>query len=237
MITLRQATPNLLTAASLVVGLCSVISAELGDLERAAWFIVWCALLDVADGPVARLLKANSEFGADFDSLADLVAFGLAPAALVLHLLWPERSGMPPWWAAVPCGLYVLMTSIRLARFNGTTPKRPGWYQGVPSTVSGALIASCVILLVRYENSLPLVTLAPYLLVVLLALGLAMVSNAPFARPRATSSRLLNTLLLANVLGLYLCGMLQVWPEYLLGMTVLILLSGLAAGFRRSLPA
>ena len=237
MITPRQSIPSVLTAASLLLGLCSIVSAELGDLERAAWFIVWCVLLDIADGPVARLLKATSEFGADFDSLADLVAFGLAPAALVLHLLWRDFGDLPPWWVAMPCALYALLAAIRLARFNATSPERAGWFQGVPSTASGALVASGVILLVRYEHSLVAVNGAPYLPLVLLALGLAMVSNVPFPRPGPASSRLLNTLLLANVLVVYFCGVLQVWPEYLFGVTVLIVLGGLAAGFRHSLSA
>jgi CDP-diacylglycerol--serine O-phosphatidyltransferase len=229
---LRQLIPNSLTAASLVLALCSIVSAELGDLERAAWFILWCVLLDVADGPVARLLKAKSEFGASFDSLADLLAFGLAPAALLLHLFWQDPAGTPPWWVAMACALHALLAAIRLARFNAG-PQRPGWFQGVPSTVCGALVASGVILLLRHQPDLAFVTGTPYLLLVLPALGLAMVSNLPFPKLGAGFGRPLNIVLLANLPVVYVCGVLRLWPEYLFAMTVLILVGGLAAGFRR----
>lgn len=233
----RGNVPNLLTATSLVLGLCAIVSAGRGNLETAGWFVIWCAMLDVADGPVARLLKATSAFGAAFDSLADLVAFGLAPAALVLHLLWQDPGSLPPWWVAVPCALYALLAAIRLARFNVTTPERPGWFQGVPSPAAGALVGSGVILLVRYEHSAVVTIGMPYLPLALLAIGLLMVSTVPFPRPRLASSRVLNIALITVVLLVYLCGFLQVWPEYLFSVAILVLLSGLAAGLRRpSLP-
>jgi CDP-diacylglycerol---serine O-phosphatidyltransferase len=230
-IPLRQLIPNSLTAASLVLALCSIISAGLGDLERAAWFILWCVLLDIADGPVARLLNARSEFGASFDSLADLVAFGLAPAALVLHLFWQDPAATPPWWVATACALHALLTAIRLARFNAG-PQRPGWFQGVPSTVCGALLASGVILLLRHQPDMAFVTGAPWLLLVLPALGLAMVSKLPFPKLGTGFGRPLNLVLLANLPVVYVCAVLRLWPEYLAGMAVLVLLGGLAAGIR-----
>ncbi len=77
---LRYTVPNSFTALSLLLGVASIVTTQLGDLELAAWIIVWCGLLDVLDGVSARLLKATSNFGAEFDSMADLVAFGVAPA-------------------------------------------------------------------------------------------------------------------------------------------------------------
>ena len=231
-IAIRQIIPNLLTAASLVLGLCSIVNAGLGELEPAAWFIVWCVLLDVADGPVARLLKGSSKFGAEFDSLADLVAFGLAPAALVFHLTWRNSASVPPWWIAVPCVLYALLVAVRLARFNATTLEQHGWFQGVPSPASGALVATAVILLVRQQDSLEA---ARYMPPVLLALALAMVSNLPFPRPRPVSSRLWNGVLLINALAVYFCGLLRIWPEYLFTMAIIVVLGGLGVGVRRSL--
>jgi CDP-diacylglycerol---serine O-phosphatidyltransferase len=233
MITFRQAMPSVLTATSLLFGLCSIVSAGMQDLEHAAWFIVWCVLLDIADGPVARVLKATSRFGAEFDSFSDLVAFGLAPAALVLHTFWKIPEVLPPWWVIGPCGLYPLLAAIRLARFNASKPLRPGWFQGVPSTVSGAIVASAVILLLHREHSAAVTNWMPFLLSLLSGLGLAMVSNLPFRRPVALSSRLLNIVLLSNVLGVYFCGVLRIWPEYLFGVAVVVLLGGLGAGLRR----
>ncbi len=221
--------PNLLTAASLVLGLAAIVSAQLGEPERAAWLIVWCVLLDFADGIAARLLNAASAFGAEFDSLADLVAFGLAPAALVLYLL-PPGATLAPWWPAAPCALYALLAAVRLARFNSTTPTRPGWFQGVPSTAAGALIATAVIVLLRYEEAFGGFDLAAYLPLVLLLLALAMVSRWPFPKPRLATKRWLNVPHLANIALIYVCGSLKLWPEYLLAMAVLVVAGGLLAG-------
>ena len=82
MIKLRYTIPNSFTALSLLLGVGSIVTGQLGDLELAGWMIVWCGLLDVLDGVAARLLKATSDFGAEFDSMADLVAFGVAPSML-----------------------------------------------------------------------------------------------------------------------------------------------------------
>ena len=83
---LRYHIPNTFTALSLLLGFASIITATIGQLELAAWMIVWCGLLDVMDGLAARLLKATSLFGAEFDSMADLIAFGAAPAVLVMFV-------------------------------------------------------------------------------------------------------------------------------------------------------
>ena len=82
---LRYTIPNSFTAMSLLLGVASIVTSRLGNLELAAWMIVWCGLLDVMDGLAARLLNATSNFGAEFDSMADLVSFGVAPAMLILH--------------------------------------------------------------------------------------------------------------------------------------------------------
>ena len=68
-----------------MLGIGSIATSQTGNLELAGWMIVWCGLLDVCDGLAARLLKATSPFGAEFDSMADLVAFGVAPGILVYH--------------------------------------------------------------------------------------------------------------------------------------------------------
>jgi len=85
---LRYTIPNSFTAASLLLGIASIVTTQLGGreyLELAGWMIVWCGLLDTMDGVAARILKATSSFGAEFDSMADLIAFGVAPAILVLN--------------------------------------------------------------------------------------------------------------------------------------------------------
>ena len=81
---IRYVVPNAFTATSLLLGLGSIVAAQLGELELAGWMIVWCGLLDVCDGLAARLLNATSSFGAEFDSMADLVSFGVAPGRVMI---------------------------------------------------------------------------------------------------------------------------------------------------------
>ena len=233
MFAVRYAVPNLLTGVSFGLALGSIVSAELGYLERAAWFIVWCALLDVADGITARLLNATSKFGAEFDSFADLVAFGLAPAALVLHFVWQRDDGAASWWIAAACGLYALLAAMRLARFNTVVPAQAGWFRGVPTTVCGVLVATGIILLVRYESNLMSFNWAFYLPLIMAGLGVAMVCNLRFPKLALASSRLLNVPHLANILGLYICGFLRVWPEYLFSAAVILIITGLTMGVLR----
>ena len=118
---IRYTIPNSVTAFSLLLGLSSIVTSQLGDLEFAAWLIVWCGLLDTLDGVIARSLKATSSFGAEFDSMADLIAFGVAPAILVLN------AGMQYgdiaydtgqfWVLLVAAGVFALAGAMRLARF------------------------------------------------------------------------------------------------------------------------
>ena len=227
---MRYAVPNLLTGTSFTFALGAIVRAELGQLERAAWLIVWCVLLDVADGIVARLLKATSRFGAEFDSFADLVAFGLAPAALVLHFTWQYYDGIASGWIAAACGSYALLAALRLARFNTIAPVRAGWFRGVPTTACGALLATGVILLVRHESSVAALNWPVYLSLIITALGLAMISSLRFPKLALASNWLLNIPHLANILGLYVCGVLRIWPEYLFACAVLVVCAGVTAG-------
>ena len=95
MVKLRYTIPNSFTALSLLLGVGSIVTGQLGNLELAGWMIVWCGLLDVMDGLAARLLKATSDFGAEFDSMADLVSFGVAPGMLVLQAGMDDLNRAP----------------------------------------------------------------------------------------------------------------------------------------------
>ncbi len=234
----RYAVPNLLTGASFVLGLVSIINAELGRLEQAAWLIVWCVLLDVADGISARLLKATSEFGAEFDSFADLVAFGLAPAALVLHFVWQTYPGVIPRWIAAASAIYALFAAMRLARFNTFAPVEAGWFRGVPTTACGALLATGVILLVRYEDTLGGLQWPAYLAVLMALLGVAMISNLRFPKLALADNFWLNVPHVANILALYIFGSLRIFPEYQFGCAMLVVVVGVTLGVvRRPVPA
>jgi CDP-diacylglycerol--serine O-phosphatidyltransferase len=105
--------PNLFTAGSLFCGMLAIFEVIAGDPRQACWLILLSAVLDVADGAIARLTKSTSSFGLHLDSLADLVAFGVAPA-----LLAADAIGVYPRTVTTVCSLYVVFGALRLARFN-----------------------------------------------------------------------------------------------------------------------
>lgn len=140
-LTLRAVLPNAITAGALCAGLTGVRFAMNGDWERAVFAVVLAGLLDGIDGRIARLLKAQSRFGAELDSLADSLSFGMAPA-LILYL-W-SLEGLPRfgWFAAL---FFALCCALRLARFNARIDmdeqphKSAGFLTGVPAPVGAGL--------------------------------------------------------------------------------------------------
>ncbi len=235
-VALRYTIPNSFTAASLLLGLASIVTSQLGNLELAGWMIVWCGLLDVLDGVTARLLKATSSFGAEFDSMADLVSFGVAPAVLVLNaglqIAGLELFSGGFWVLVSAIGVFVLAGAMRLARFNLTTDKpRTGWFAGIPITVAGgALVSTAVILLVRYPDVAASMPLHLYLPIFTFVLALLMVSTVRFPKMTKRESNFINAFQVFNVLATYYCGITQSYPEFLFFMAVFLLTSGIVAG-------
>jgi CDP-diacylglycerol--serine O-phosphatidyltransferase len=180
---LRYSIPNSFTALSLLLGLGSIVTTQVGDLEFAAWLIVWCGLLDTMDGVAARVLKATSDFGAEFDSMADLVSFGVAPGVLVfnagLQVAGVEVESGQFWVLLVACGVFVLAGAMRLARFNiGTGTPGRGWFTGVPITAAGGgLISSMVLVLLYHPDTAGVLPLHLYLPIVMFVLAILMISR------------------------------------------------------------
>lgn len=140
--------PNLFTTGGLFGGFFAIIAASQGRFEAACIAVFVAAVLDGLDGRVARLTNTQSEFGVQYDSLADLISFGMAPAMLMYH--WALVSmkldsvtlGKIGWLAAF---LYAACAALRLARFNsqvGTVDKR--WFVGLASPAAAGLMASFV---------------------------------------------------------------------------------------------
>ncbi|MDH5299530.1 MAG: CDP-diacylglycerol--serine O-phosphatidyltransferase, partial [Desulfobulbaceae bacterium] len=134
--------PSLLTTVSLFSGFYSIISAINGDYFRAAVAILVSGVFDGLDGRVARLTHTTSRFGMEYDSLCDLVAFGVAPA--VLAYLWTLKDyGRYGWLAAF---LYVATTALRLARFNTQDAKTASKeFTGLPCPAAAGMIATSVL--------------------------------------------------------------------------------------------
>ena len=135
--------PTVFTVGNLFCGYSSMVHTSIGSHETAALLIVVAAVLDGLDGRIARLTGATSDFGLEFDSLADLVSFGLAPALLSWH--WGLRStGRLGWLLAF---LWLVCAAMRLARFN-TQAAAGGdrrWFVGLPSPAAGGVLAACVL--------------------------------------------------------------------------------------------
>ena len=233
---LRYSIPNSLTALSLLLGLGSIVTAQIGDLEFAAWLIVWCGLLDTMDGIAARLLKATSSFGAEFDSMADLVSFGVAPGVLIfntgLQIAGVEVESGQFWVLLAACGVFVLAGAMRLARFNLASSKpRTGWFAGIPITAAGGgLLSSMVIVLLRHDDVAVLLPLHLYLPVLMFVLALLMISRLRFPKAVLRESNIINAFQVINIAAIFVCGIFRIYPEYLFGIGVFLLIAGIIAG-------
>lgn len=167
--------PNLLTTAALFAGFYATVQAMNGRFEHSAVAIFIAMVLDGLDGRVARMTNTQSAFGAEYDSLSDMVSFGVAPALVVYE--WALKGmGKLGWIAAF---IYCVGAALRLARFNanvGVTDKR--YFQGLPSPAAAALIAGLVWVLLDLGISGEDARWVAGLLTAFA--GLTMVSNIPY---------------------------------------------------------
>ena len=133
--------PNLFTTAALFAGFYAVLAAMNGLFEKAAVAIFIAMIMDGLDGRIARLTHTQTAFGAEYDSLSDMVAFGLAPA-LVAYVWALHDLGKPGWLAAF---IYTAGAALRLARFNSRLEVADSHYfQGLPSPSAAAIVAASV---------------------------------------------------------------------------------------------
>ncbi len=141
-IPMRMVLPNLVTVLAICAGLSGIRFGFEGRFEPAVVMVLLAAFLDGIDGRLARMLKATSKFGAQMDSLADIVNFGVAPA-LVLYAFLLDRAGSPGWIAVL---LFAIACGLRLARFNvlDEDNDRPIWqseyFVGVPAPAGAVLV-------------------------------------------------------------------------------------------------
>src|SRR5438128_9806151 len=178
-IPVRMLVPNLITLLALCAGLTAIRLAFEQKLEWAVAAIVFAALLDGIDGRVARMLKGTSRFGAELDSLADFVNFGVAPA-LILYFWGLHELGHAGWIAAM---VFAICAGLRLARFNVMLddPNRPVWaanfFVGMPAP--GGAITVLLPIYVYFLGMPRFVIVAPVTLLYTLAIAFLMVSRLP----------------------------------------------------------
>jgi CDP-diacylglycerol---serine O-phosphatidyltransferase len=169
--------PNAFTTAALFCGFYAIVMAMNQKFEQAAWAIFIAMILDGLDGRIARLTNTQSEFGAQYDSLSDMVSFGAAPALVIYE--WSLRGlGKAGWIAAF---VYCAGAALRLARFNTNievVDKR--FFQGLPSPAAASMVAGFILLMNDLEVSgfqMPWVWISWG---ITLFAGLTMVTNVPF---------------------------------------------------------
>lgn len=143
-IPLRALIPNAVTVLALCFGLTGVRFAIGGEWEKAVGAIVVAGVLDGIDGRIARLLKGTSRFGAELDSLSDVIAFGVAPALIVYLWALQHLPGRLGWVIALA---HAVTCALRLARFNAQIDadlpaRKPGFLTGIPAPVGAGLSLS-----------------------------------------------------------------------------------------------
>jgi CDP-diacylglycerol--serine O-phosphatidyltransferase len=228
----RTLVPNLITLLALCAGLTAIRLAIEGKLEWALAAIVLAALLDGIDGRVARLLKGTSRFGAELDSLADFVNFGVAPG-LILYFWALNELGHFGWIAAM---VFAICCGLRLARFNVMIddPNRPAWagnfFVGMPAP-GGAI----TVLLPLYVNFLgvPHVSfVTPVILVYTLGVAFLMVSRLPVFSGKRSGKRVAPEMVLpVFVGGVLFFALLIAYPWVVLTIGTICYLASLPFGF------
>jgi CDP-diacylglycerol---serine O-phosphatidyltransferase len=184
--TMRQVVvimPSAFTLGNLFFGFWAIVSAFNGNFRWAGWFIVFSGILDMLDGRVARLSNTGTKFGAELDSLVDVISFGVAPALLIYFLDFAS-AGRFAWILSY---IYVTAVALRLARFNVLSAGKPstGWFTGLPSPSAGMTLAVYYPFSQTewYRASIAYLDLQHQGLVVLmLLLALLMVSNVKYPK-------------------------------------------------------
>lgn len=241
--------PNAFTSMNFLLGVFAICWAtgafssltNADNLRMGSYFIVLCVLLDKLDGFAARLVHASSEFGAQFDSLADLIAFGVAPAITVF---FTYKNCAPEWFQGnavlliVAFSIYVLCAAMRLAKYNACDSDTfHHHFSGLPSTFAGAINAILVVYLKSkgfFADPNSALIFVP--VVVMIVTGLMMVSPLFLPKLQPRKNMILNLLQAALIIVTYVCGFMFVSEkvpfvtEYLLILMSVYLVFGFGLG-------
>jgi CDP-diacylglycerol--serine O-phosphatidyltransferase len=234
----RYAVPNAFTAASIVFAVLATEGAIEGRIVAAAWWGLYGTLTDRLDGAAAKLLKASSEFGVQFDSLADLAIFGMVPPAVfyAFYARHPELGWSAPLAHAAlvaMCAAWTLATAGRLARFNVASARgHVAHYLGTPSTMTAGIVGVAFLTVLKYsdpkwtapETSDPwrllgparLDAALPWMPLGLLIGAIGMLSPLRVPKLGRLRSRALTVVLAVTVAVGYTAGLFHRLPEYML---------------------
>ena len=172
--------PNLVTSGALFCGFYSIITAISGNYVLAAIYILFAMILDGLDGRVARMTNTQTSFGEYFDSLSDMLCFGVAPALLIyLSSLSMFTSGYLAKISYIACFIYIAATAIRLARFNSrnqTTDKK--YFMGLASPAAAAILI-CYVWLMQ-DLGVDIHSYVTLTVILIVLLSVLMVSNIAY---------------------------------------------------------
>jgi CDP-diacylglycerol--serine O-phosphatidyltransferase len=172
--------PNACTSLNLLCGYLAIVMTSEGEFLAAGWLILIANIFDILDGRLARLTSVSSRFGAELDSLADLVSFGVAPAFLVYsrYLEHDRILGL------VVSGLFMLCGALRLARFNVTPASRQDVFEGLPIPAGAGILATMTIFELQFFHFLRIPNLV--IPVVVVVTSFLMVSKVEYPAMKKT---------------------------------------------------
>ena len=245
---LRFVLPNTFTSLNFLLGVFSICwttgafssFSSADQIRMGAYFVMLCALFDKLDGFAARLVNASSEFGAQFDSLADLVAFGLAPAFCVF---FTYKIYAPEWFQnhgllmTVALAVYVLCAAMRLAKYNACdSDSYHHHFSGVPTTFVGAINSILIVFLKNaglFQNADSSALYLP--VAVLFVTGLLMVAPLFLPKLQPRKNKAFNIFQAVLIVITYVCGFLFITEkmiilEFLLVLVACYMIIGLAVG-------
>jgi CDP-diacylglycerol--serine O-phosphatidyltransferase len=230
-IPVRMLVPNVITLLAICAGLTAIRLSTEGRMELAVAAIVFAAILDGIDGRVARLIKGQSKFGAELDSLADFVNFGVAPG-LILYFWQLHELNNGGWIAAM---VFAISGGLRLARFNATMddPNKPAFaanfFTGVPAPLGAITVLLPIYLAFLGVPAPPAMLTALYTLLI----AFLMVSRLPVFSGKTVRMRVPPEMVLPVFVGVILfIALLIGYPWYILSVCTVLYLLSLPAGWK-----
>jgi len=185
--------PNLLTTGNFFCGIYSIALSMNGSIEKAAWILFVAMLFDFLDGQAARMNKASSRFGMEYDSLSDVVSFGIAPGVLIYSACFNQTGKVGGKIGLAVMFIYSASCALRLARYNTQAAsisheennKPMTFFSGLPSPAAAGLIAAFLVMAKKYE----LLYLEKFLPVVAICAAYLMISSVKY--PKFSNLRIL----------------------------------------------
>jgi CDP-diacylglycerol--serine O-phosphatidyltransferase len=230
-IPVRMLVPNVITLLAICAGLTAIRLSTEGRMELAVAAIVFAAVLDGLDGRVARMIKGQSKFGAELDSLADFVNFGVAPG-LILYFWQLHELGNGGWIAAM---VFAISGGLRLARFNATMddPNKPpfaaNYFTGVPAPAGAISVLLPIYLAFLGVARPPVVLTALYTGVI----AILMVSRLPVFSGKTVKMRVPPEMVLPVFVSvIFFIALLIGYPWYILSACTIVYLVSLPAGWK-----